>query len=658
MNFLPYNLSWLNMTLALTIGLFLIRQLLVILAAEQGRKHDLVRKLARENQEYQLSILIPFLDANEHPSLLALLHAIHEQDYPATKVSVHLVVSEETRRDLIPQSLRPNVKVWPYPTGESPRYQAALTWLIERCLAAGGNGMFVFLKPTDMIKPDYFQNIAARGLDSFAIQGYVALKNAPDTPLSKAYALSTRLFNRIGNAGRYHLGMSCRLLDSGWAIKQEVLEMIPYRRGTDMDNLEYTIRLNLENFRVNWAPNVVVYSDSHLNFLNHVSQCAGTTFNRAMLLLHYGPRLLSRVVMRFDWNDLEQSLAIITPPYLSVFLALVALTVLDAVTPWPVPGSPMLWGTSATLVLVLNILGLVVARGKVVDYTAMLFYTPLTYLMAFFASPLAIYGAIQEAVLNRPRGGSSYRMTRTTRFNEDEDYSETWLATQQDKHTLQDLMRANALEDAMGPAGQDEDDWERDFPAPQRAQRIRKSNATRSGATVDSLQAALRASEQAAVATAEPRAATRQQPSEVVRSVPLSNGAKRVNCRLKTVTSITENGRENYQLTLEYGSVSFSTSSYRILDQAYYELHAKLRSRGLTIITCGSCGNFYNPTADVPDAMHNSGVCLFDKYGKEVNLKTDAVTVVSQACNYHCPLEQRESIVREWKESLSLSRST
>lgn len=649
MNFLPHNFSWLNMTLALAVGLFLLRQLLVILAAEQGRKHDLVKKLTRENQEFQLSILIPFLDSNDHPALLALLHAIHEQEYPSTKVAVHLVVSDETRRDLIPQSLRPNVKVWPFPGGDTPRYQAAITWLIERCLAAGGNGMFVFLKPTDMIKPDYFQNVAARGLDSFAIQGYVAMKNLPETPLAKTYALSTRLFNRIGNAGRFHLGLSCRLLDSGWAIKQEVLEMIPYRRGTDMDNLEYTIRLNLENFRVNWAPSVVVYSDSQLSFLNHITQCAGTFFNRLTLLAYYGPRLLSRVFVRFDWNDLEQWLAIVTPPYFFTFLAMVILAVMDAQTPWPIPGNPMLWGIFATLVLVLNVLGLVVARGKGNDYTAMLIDTPLTYLMAFLASPLAIYGALQEAFLNRPAPGSSYRKARTTRFNEDFDaVEETWIA-QRSKQSLQDIVQAQALEDAMGRVEVTDDDvnWEREFASP--APRAKKS-----GGSVESVHSV---NVQTAVLP-ERSAPTRQQPSEVVRSVPLSNGTRRVNCRLKTLTTVNAEGRENYQLTLEYKNIAFSTESYRILDQAFYELHAKLQSRGLTIITCGSCGNFYNPTADVPDVIHNSGVCLFDKYGKEVSLKTDAVTVVSQACNYHCPLEQRESIVREWKESLSLSRST
>ena len=653
MNFLPQMFSWLNLSLGLMIGLFFIRQLLVILAAEQGRKHDLVRKLSRENQEFQLSILIPFLDANDHPALLALLNAIHEQDYPASKVSVHLVTSEVTRRDLIPQSLRANVKVWPFPNGESPHYAVAVGWLIERCLAAGGNGMFVFLKPTDMIKPDFFQNVASRGLDSFAVQGYVALKNMPNSPLAKACALSTRLFNRIGNAGRFHLGLSCRLLDSGWAIKQEVLEMIPYRRGMDLDNLEYTIRLNLENFRVNWAPNVVIYADSQVNLLGFFTQSVGTFFNRLRLLVHYGPRLLSRVLVRFDWNDLEQALAIVTPPYLFPVLALATVALLDRLTPLPIPGNPVIWSILTALALGLNVLGLLVARGKLNDYIAMLVYTPLSYGLALVASPLSFYGAMQEAFLNRPQVGSSYRKVRKTRFNEDDETDETWLAQQQSKHAVQDIIRANALEDAMGRAEHDESavSWQDEFPVT--PQRPKKASAGMDAAAALS---ARRASSTAVVLPEAPPA-TRQQASEVVRSVPLSNGAKQVNCRLKTLTTVTPEGKESYQLTLEYKSIAFSTESYSILDQAFYELHAKLQNRGLTIVTCGSCGNFYNPTVDVPDAIINSGVCLFDKQGKEVSLKTDAVSVVSQACNYHCPLEQREGIVRQWKESLTLSRS-
>lgn len=619
---------WLGLIPGILAGIFLLRQLLMILAAEQGRKQDLVKKIHKPAQEFRLSLLIPFLDAADHPQLLALLHAIHNQEYSASRVSVHLVTSEETYREIIPQSLRANVKVWQYPAAQT-RYEKAVAWLIERCLAQGGNGMFVFLKPTDMIKPDFLRNIAVRGLDSFAIQGYVALKNRPEALMDKVYGLSTRLFNRVANAGRYHLGASCRLLDSGWAIKQEVLEMIPYHRGMDLDNIEYTLRLNLENFRVNWAPAVVVYSDARVDFLPHCTLAMGAFLNRVKLLIRYGPRLFTRLLLRFDFNYLEQILAIMMPPFFLTFIGAVVMAVLSLQTRLPLPGGFVFWVVVAGLILLLDVMALVVSRCKSNDYPTLLFLTPLTYALSLLASPLSLYQYLHQAISNRPVRGSLYRRARKTRFNEDLAEASELYEDRQGRKVIHHLVKQNA-----------------------HRQRVDTTSLPK----IEKMDASFQ-TEASTPASTSGQADFERSTRETVRSVPVSNGKKQVHCRLRTLTILSEKepDQESYCLILEYKSVSFATESYRIMDQAFYELQAKLMSRGLTIVSCGSCGHFYNPTADLPGAINNAGVCLFGKQGKDVNLNTDAVTVVSQACEHHGALEKRETIVRQWKESLTFT---
>lgn len=627
-------------------GLLAVRQLALIGAAEQGRKHDLVKKLYKASQDFHISVLIPYLDGQQHPHLLALLQALDDQDYPAEKVAIHLVVSEESARDLFPKSLRPNVKIWQYPAPD-PRFEHALTWLIDRCLAAGGNSLFVFLRPTDIVKPDYFQNIVARGFDSFAIQGYVALKNLPETPLAKMLALTTRLFNRIGNAGRFHLGLSCRLMDSGWAIKQEVLEMIPYHRGMDLDNLEYSIRLNLENFRVNWAPNVVVYADSDAHFLHHLTRSVGAFFNRLRLLLQYGPSLVMKSLARLDYNYLEQAVSILKPPYFAGVLGLLTLAALDRYTLIPIPGEPWIWGTLAGTFLILNVMGLFVARCRLNEYGTLLFWTPVVYLMSLIALPVAAVLYARDVLARRSGRDRSYRTVRTTRFNEDLEPVSSLLGDRPnaDIHAILEAQGTGwSTERNEAPVPEEEDL----LPPPRRS---KSAGATTPAAPVRPMR-----EEVLAAPLEEPPVPRMRLPREQVKVVPLSNGKKHVDCLLKTVTTYNDSGQELYQLTLEYKSMAFSTAQYRILDQAFYELQSKLMGRGLTIVTCGSCGNFYNPTADVPGAIRNAGVCLYGKTGREVNLTTDAVTVVSQACPYHCPLNERENIVRQWKESLTSSR--
>lgn len=604
--------------------LVVLRQLSVILSADRGRKQDLVKKIYRASHDFQISVLVPYLNPQQYGHLMQLLDAIDHQEYPASRVAVHIVATEQAQADLAHERLKPNVRLWGAPKNNISAEQAT-AWLIERCLAQGGAGIMVFLKPDDIVKPDFFRNIVSRSVDSFAIQGYVALKDHPDNPVEKVFALTRRLANRIGNAGRYHLGLSCRLQDTGWAIKQEVLEMIPYHARMDLDNLEYTIRLNLENFRVTWAPNVVVYSDDTPGLFSLVTRCVGAAVNRVRMLLQYGPRLVAKALLKMDFSYLETVFAIVRPPAFFVGLALAVLAgvaTLQQTDPAgaalgmaEIPGTAAIWWALAGTVLILETLSLGVARCAPVDYVTLFFWTPVVYTLGILALPVGIFNYVAAFFANRQyRRPASYRHLKTTRFNEDMAPEADFLSAKPSRRVIEEILEQHAP-DEYGPAA---------------AGSAQRDTRTSSRMTL---------------------------PKEHVKIVPLSNGKKQVNCTLKTVTTYDESGREQYQLTLEYKTHAFSTASYRILDQAFYELQSKLMARGFTIVTCGSCGYFYNPTADVPGAIRNRGVCLFGKEGRDVNLDTDAVTVISQSCEYHASMASREKVVNRWKDSLARERT-
>jgi hypothetical protein len=608
----------------------LFRQLRVVLGGEQGRKQDLSKKLYKANLDFHISVLIPYLDSNKLDKLLALLQAIQSQEYPTTKVAIHLVATHRTATDMDFQTLYPNLKVWTYPIRKAHPGEA-ISWLIERCLARGGTGLFVFLKPDDIVKPDFFQNIAARSLEKPVLQGYVAMKQWPDTLLGKVVALSNRLTNRVWNAGRYHLGLSARLMDSGWVVQREILEMVPYRRGRDIENLEYTIRLNLENFKVAWAPQVVVYSSEPDDFIQHVR-------NRFQMAFLYASPLLTRAFVKLDFGALEQLLSIIKPPHFMLGLLMGVMALRASLGFQPSLGGAVTWSTLAIGTFILQVLSLLVARSRGADALTFFFMTPVAYLLGVFSIPAAILkNAVlmwTEAKYSQEERQNSQQLART-RFNETlefelpyQDHPEVRdLQPQQaytsspQKHALEKRLQNHQLEQIP----LDSPDVEPAFEAPKpREQRRRES------------------------------AKVPAYPIEQVKVVPLSNGQKQVDCQLTTVTNLLANGDETFHMTLQYKTVAFSTSSYKILDQAFYELLSKLKSKGFTLLTCGSCGNYYNPAVDVSKSLKTTGVCLFGKMGKEINISTDAVTVLSQACPYHCALEERETIVRQWRNSVSM----
>lgn len=613
-----------------------LRQFWVIMAAERGRKKDLVKRVQKPNLDFHLSVLIPYLDTRQLKSLSDLIEALDGQDYPATKVLIHIAATKDTINSLDPATLPPQVKVWTYP---AYRVQTGdvLAWLIERCLAAsGGGGFFIFLKPEDIVKQDFFQNIVTPGADSFALQGYVASRHAPLTPLAKVCNLSQRLINRITNAGGSHLGQTCVLQDSGWAVKREVLEMVPYHRGDDLDNLEYTLRLQLSRFNVTWAPNVVVFREETASLIGAVTRCVGSFCNRLQLIFRYGPALVMAGLGRGDFRFLESAARLLKPPTFVAGLALVLMTGLAASKnlPWLIPGRADSWTVLLASFAVLHLFSLFVARCKPGDAITTVIWTPLLYFIGLVTFPWTLLAYVCAHTLGRAFSPKQRQLEVVTRFNES-------LPPVQGLFGNEERYQA-ILEDVVADAHRQDAEAEEECADSVESE----AEATAAMAANPDWPTTLPNEDNSKVP------AHRHPPREKTRWVPLSHGAKQVQCKLITRTTIADNGDEVHQMILEYKTMSVATASYRILDQAFYELHAKLQGRGFTVVTCGSCGYFYNPTADVPEAIKNAGVCLYGKMGKEVNLETDSVTVVSQACAYHAAIDEREGIVRRWRDSL------
>ncbi len=626
--------NWLNLltqfdTWLIVVGAVLVvRQLFVLFSAEQGRKQDLVKKLYKARTDFNIAILVPYLDSGDLTHLLQLLQAIKDQEYPSSRITVNVVCTQETVQDLSPDMVNVNVKLWTYPNHRASHGQA-ISWLIERCLAAGGNQMFAFLKATDIVKPDFLQNVVAGGFEHSVMQGYVATKRLPFTPLAQVVALSKRLINRISNAGRYHLGLSCRLQDSGWVIKQEVLEMIPYRRGFDLDNLEYSLRLNLSNFRVSWAPNMVVYSDEDYQFLPFVTDCIGSFFNRIQIFIRYGLPLLFRSLIRLDFTYFEEFVTVLKPPHFMTGSLFALFAFLAYTYPALFLGEPIIWASFAGSVFVLHLFSMMVARGKTVDYVTSILWTPLLYIAGLVSMPVAFVNFLVALTLGSGslEGTKSYKSEFRTRFNETIDPEPSMFDTaHQQEAIIRDMLVENAPNEAE----------------------MRRLKRNREQGHQQQIKPYAHSLSPSSMSPAPTPKHTRV----IEKNVPISNGKRQVDAILKTKTSHDEANEALYQMTLEYKTVSFSSQTYRILDQAFYELESKMLSKGLTIVSCGSCGYFYNPTADVPGAVKNAGVCLFGKKGRDVNLNTDAVTVISPSCPYHASLDRREAIVREWQESL------
>jgi len=267
--------------LALLTGLAVFTwQAWVIVMAERGRRTDLVKKAYKGRQPFQLALLVAYTDPQHLPDLQHLLRAIDQQEYPTSRLSIHLACTLETAADFENGLLNPNVRYWVLPPEINPLHVGRVRqWLIDRSLATHPADFLVMLQATDLIKPDFCASVASYGYEFPVFQGYVGTrssnlggKQANVSPMERLEAIHGRILNRVEQAGRFHAGLPCQLLSSGWAIRPDVLERVPYPSSHTLDALEYSLQLSLNHIRVGWAPSMVVFQRNRLRLFGWLGQ--------------------------------------------------------------------------------------------------------------------------------------------------------------------------------------------------------------------------------------------------------------------------------------------------------------------------------------------------------------------------------------------------
>ncbi len=625
-------MSILNLLLGAIGAFILLRGLLLLFFAEVGRKQDLIKHIYKGGNDFQIAVIIPYLDSRKIAPFQDLLDALIRQDYPNQRIGIHVAATEETIFGLPSQEDLPhNTKVWTYPAQHATSGEVT-SWLIERLLAAGGpSRLFVFLDPDDIVRPDFLKNVTSRAFDCFAMQGYIALKRPPRGIFSSVLALSSRLINRIENAGRFHMGQSCRLMSSGWVVRQELLEMIAYQQGQDIDNLEYTVQLNLNGYRVNWAPNVVVYKEENVELASLMKNNIKAVLNRLRLIPRYSLQLLLQMVTRGDLNAIEQIWSLFKPPAFILGAVSVAFTLLSH--------GRMLyyWAAFAGVFVGIQLVSLLVARCRFKDFMSAALLTPTAYVIGLVSLPFFLVNVLADGLLHIGRRPQKIRIGR--RFDE----SKPTIASNE-------LAEIKSIRSKRSKHQNHRNDV---FDLEHEEDLHHQPVSSESFATIYDEQLNQSALEGESFLSEVANEDLNVPKLFRETHLPISNGKNSVECKISTYIQHTESGENTYHLVFEYKNLSFKTQSYHILDQAFYELHTKLKGRGFSIVSCGSCAYFYRPTVgNAYGFAKANGFCLYGKEGQDIHFDTDAVGVLTEACQNHEDMAYRQEVLTHWQDSL------
>ena len=148
----------------------------------------------------------------------------------------------------------------------------ALDWMFEKIYEMDYDAISVF-DADNIVHPEFLNQMNKQFNKGFkAVQGYIDTKNPYDSWISLSYAISFWSINRVFQYARYTLGMCCQLCGTGFAVSTDVLRKIGWGATCLAEDMEFTMKLTLNDIKVGWAHDAIVYDEKPLTLSQSYKQ--------------------------------------------------------------------------------------------------------------------------------------------------------------------------------------------------------------------------------------------------------------------------------------------------------------------------------------------------------------------------------------------------
>ena len=248
------------------------------------------RPYARRAPQTRFACLIPA--RNEEAVIGALTRSLKAQNYPDALYDVYVIPNnctdgtEEAARAAGARIFRCFDPV----TRKGDALHEAVAWLLPR-----GYDAFCVFDADNVVHPDFL----ARMNDAMLAGAKVAkarllVKNPRASWVADCYALYFTLGETFFNRSRANLGLSAKLVGTGFAVHRDVLTRLGgWNTSTIAEDAEFSAQCAALGERVYWVPDAVTYDEAPLSFRVSLTQrrrwCSGIMSTTERQL----PRLLT-----------------------------------------------------------------------------------------------------------------------------------------------------------------------------------------------------------------------------------------------------------------------------------------------------------------------------------------------------------------------------
>lgn len=183
-----------------------------------------------------------------------------------------------------------------------------------------------------------------------AVQGYIETKNPYDTWITASYAITFSCMNKLYQTARHNLGLPIQLNGTGFALRTHVIKEYGWGATCLAEDMEFTMKLLLNNIQVGWAEKAIVYDEKPLTLSQSWKQRTRWTQGHADVASRFIPKLAKKMFKEHKLACFDCIVYLIQPLLMMVLAVTLVMGIIQGLYPdtkiWFMPVqviSPIAW---------------------------------------------------------------------------------------------------------------------------------------------------------------------------------------------------------------------------------------------------------------------------------------------------------------------------
>ncbi len=274
-----------------------------------------VNKKEREPENFVYRTYALIVAAHDEEAVIGnMVDSLQKLNYPRDKYDI-FVIADNCTDSTARIAREAGAYVYERTNHEKRGKGYALEWMFEHIYKMDKKYDAVAIFDADnIVHPNFLREMNKKQNQGHkVVQGYIDSKNPFDSWITAAYTVSFWSVNKVFQLARYNLGLSCQLSGTGFVIDVDILQKIGWQATCLTEDMEFTMRLVLNNYKVAWSHHAVIYDEKPLTFSQSWKQRIRWMQGHADVASRFVKPLMQKASKEKKWAPVDCVLYLLQP---------------------------------------------------------------------------------------------------------------------------------------------------------------------------------------------------------------------------------------------------------------------------------------------------------------------------------------------------------